>query len=131
MAENTPTATELNDLRGALTSWRPDTASVYRKPSGSADAYGGYGTTSAYSLVSSGNQVSVESSPSNEQERALEGILGEVQVFYVTFANGADVEVDDKITLTSMGNLELRVRAVVGPDSWELERRIAATRLGV
>ena len=131
MAENTPTVTELNDLRGALTSWRPDTASVYRKPSGSADAYGGYGTTSAYSLVSSGNEVSVESSPSNEQERALEGILGEVQVFYVTFANGADVEVDDKITITSMSSLELRVRAVVGPDSWELERRVAATRLGV
>lgn len=131
MAENTPTVTELNDLRGALTSWRPDTASVYRKPSSSADAYGGYGTTSAYSLVSSGNQVNVDSSPSNEQERALEGIIGETQVFYVTFANGADVEVDDKVVLTSMDNIELRVRAVVAPESWELERRVAATRLGV
>lgn len=131
MAEDTPSVAELTDLRDAMSSWRPDTASVYRKPSGSADAYGGYGTTSAYVLVSSGNAVSVESSPSNEQERALEGIIGEVQVFYITFGYNLDVQVDDKVVLTSMGNIELRVRAVTAPESWELERRVAATRLGV
>jgi hypothetical protein len=131
VAENTPTVTELNDLRTALASWRPDTADIYRKPASSADAYGGYGNTSAYSVLSSGNAVNVDSSPANEQERALEGIIGEVQVFYITFANGVDVAVDDKIILTSMDNIELRVRAVIAPESWELERRVAATRLGV
>lgn len=131
MPDNVLTNTELADLRGALTSWRPDTASVYRKPASSSDAYGGYGTTSAYVLQSSGNAVSIESSPSNEQERALQGIIGQVQVFYITFGYGADVRVDDKVTITSQGNIELRVRAVIAPESWELERRVAATRLGV
>lgn len=131
MAENTPTVTELNDLRTALASWRPDTADIYRKPASSADAYGGYGNTSAYALLSSGNAVNVDSSPANEQERALEGILGDVHTFYITFANGTDIAVDDKIILTSMNNLELRIRAVIGAESWELERRVAATKLGV
>lgn len=130
MPDNVLTNVELADLRGALTSWRPDTASVYRKPASSQDAYGGHGTTSAFALVSSANAVSIESSPSNEQERALMGIIGQVQVFYVTFDYNSDVRVDDKLVITSQGNIELRVRAVVAPESWELERRVAATRLG-
>lgn len=131
MAEDVLTAVELADLRQAVTDWNPDRVTISRKGSDSTDDYGGYGNTGGYSTVASNVAVTLESSPKNDQERTIYSLIGDTHAFFVTFPALQDVQIDDKIVVTSQSNLTLRVTAVISPESYELERRVLATTLGV
>lgn len=131
MAENVLTSVELADLRQAITDWNPDRVTISRKGSDSSDDYGGYGNTGSYSTVASNVPVTLESSPKNDQERTIYSLIGDTHAYFVTFPALQDVQIDDKLVVTTQNNLTLRVTAAISPESYELERRILATTLGV
>lgn len=131
MPENTPSLAELTDLRTALNDWGPERVTISRKGSDSADDYGGYGNTGAYSTVASNVPATLESSPKNDQERTLYSLVGDTHAYFVALPALQDVQIDDKLVLTTQSNLTLRVTAVIAPESWELERRVLATTSGV
>ena len=125
------TSEELNLLRNSLGSWYPDTVSIYRKPASADDVYGGHGSTSAYVLLREDLPCELDSSPKNDQERTIYGLVGDTHSFFVTLAANTDVSIDDKLVITSRENLVLRVTSVIAPESWEFERRVLSTTLGV
>ena len=131
MPENVLTATELSDLRQAMTDWNPDRVTVSRKGADSSDDYGGYGNTGAYSTVASNVAVTLESSPKNDQERTIYSLVGDTHAYFVTFPALQDIRIDDKLVVTTQSNLTLRVTAAISPESYELERKVLATMLGV
>lgn len=123
------TSEELNSLRNSLVNWFPDTTTIYRKATQAEDEYGGYGTTSARILLASSVPCDLDSSPKNDQERILAGsLITDAQTYFVTLPANRDVQVDDKLIITSRPGLNLRVLAVLAPESWELERRLITTK---
>lgn len=131
MAENTLTQVELTDLRTAISDWGPDRVTIYRKGSRSGDNYGGYGNTGSYSTIQSNVKCTLESSPKDNQERTIYSLIGDTHAFFVSMPALTDVQIDDKLVVTTQSNLALRVTAVISPESYELERRVLATTLGV
>ncbi len=131
MPEDVLTAVELADLRGAINSWNPDRATISRKGADTNDDYGGYGNTGAYSTVASNIAVTLDSSPKNDQERTIYSLVGDTHAYFIMFPALTDVRIDDKVVITTQSNLTLRVTAVIAPESYELERRVLATTLGV
>lgn len=128
MPDDTITQAELADLRSATESWFTDILDIYRGAV-SSDPYGGEGE-GAEGLVAQAVPCAIESSAEHVQERALLAIIGDVQAFTVTVPAETDIQVDDRVVLTSRGNDSLRVQAVMAPESWEIERRVIATELG-
>lgn len=125
------TSDELLSLRNSLSSWYPDSATIYRKSAESQDDYGGYGTTAPRVLLSQNIPCEIDSSPKNDQERILAGsLVSDTQMYFVTIPANREVIVDDQIILTSRNGLALRVLAVLAPESWELERRLITTKSG-
>ena len=104
---------------------------VSRKGSGSQDSYGGFGNTGGYTVIQSGIHCTLESSPKGDQERTIYSLIGDTHAFFVTFPALTDVQIDDKLVVTTQSNLTLRVTAVISPESYELERRVLATTLAV
>lgn len=129
MGEVTLTATELTDLQGAMAAWNPDTCSIYRKTPITDDSYGGHGNTTGYTLQQAGVSCTIESSPKNDQERSFLGLVGDSQAFFITLPADTNVLIDDRLTITTRSNMNVRVMAVIGPESWELERKVLTTRL--
>ena len=119
---------ELLLLRTEAEGWFPDVLNISRVTtvddpfSGSSD--------DVETLWASGIPCSIESGAALEQTAVIAGKVQGVQIFAVTVPTATDIRVTDKLTITSRNNKELRVQAVMAPESWEIERRVIATELG-
>jgi len=124
---DTPSLEELTSVRSELTGWMPDVCTISRV-NRADDEWGGQEDTDTPFLQ--GIRCSIESGAGQEQlEVILDRVRG-VQIYTVTFPALTDVRVNDKLIITSQNNLELRVQAVMDPESWELERRAIASEEG-
>jgi head-tail adaptor len=124
---DTPGLAELTSMRDEVTGWLPDLADISRITA-TDDAFGGQvedGVTIATAVP-----CSLESGASQEQIQTIADKLTGLHLFTVTFPALTDVQADDQIIVTSQGNLELRVQAVMDPESWELEVRTTCSTEG-
>lgn len=124
------TPTELAQLRADTISWFDATCDIFRVTGGD-DVYGGRGGAHAADPTHTGVRCTVESGAGQEQERLTLGGITEIQVFTVSLPAQTDVLVGDHLKVHKDGeDLHLHVRAVQGPESYELERKVIATEVG-
>lgn len=124
------TATELARLRTDTQSWFDATCDIFRVTGGD-DVYGGRSRTHLGAPTIAGLTCTVESGAGQEQERLTLGGITEIQVFTVSLPALTDVRVGDHLKVTKGAeSLHLHVRAVQGPESYELERKVIATEVG-
>lgn len=124
---DTPSLEELTSLRTELTRWMPDVCTITRV-NRADDPYGGEEDTDTPFLA--GVPCSIESGAGQEQLALILDRVRGVQIYTITFPALTDVRVNDKLIITSQGNLQLRVQAVMDPESWELDRRAIASEEG-
>lgn len=118
------TTYELDLLRQETSSWLTDTCDISREVL-SDDAYGGRVETNG--PVASEVPCSVQSGVAHEQTVPELAALRNVHVFTIFFSAETDVQVQDNLTITSKNNLQLRVQAVLRPETNELLRPVIAT----
>lgn len=121
---------EINGLRGAMESWSDATCDIFRVTD-TEDVYGG--STRAHSDIPlySGLPCTVDSGAGQNQEILTLANITEVQVFTVGLPALTDVLIGDHLKVHKGDeDLHLHVRAVMGPESYELERKVIATEVG-
>lgn len=119
---------ELELLRTDLVEWFTDTCDIYRVV-GLDDVYGGRSSDHGIAIATD-VPCKVESGAGQDQERLLAGQITEIQVFTVRVPVETDVEVDDHIVIKTPENLHLYVRAVMAPETIDIEKRLIATQIG-
>jgi len=124
------TAIELAQLRADTFSWADATCDIFRV-TGSDDAYGGRGRAHLTDPTYTAIPCMLESGAGQEQERLTLGGITEVQMFTVSLPALTDVLVGDHLKVhKGLEDLHLHVRAVMGPESYELERKVVCTEVG-
>ncbi len=124
---DTPGAQELSKLRDEIVGWMPDVCDIHRVTAVD-DAFGGQTETEA--LVQSDVPCSLKSGAAQEQIMTIADRLTGLQLYTVTFPALTDVQVGDNIEVTTQDDLQLRIQAVMDPESWELERRTIGSTQG-
>lgn len=124
------TTPELAQLREDTNSWYDATCDIFRS-TGSEDVYGGRGRAHSGTALYSAVPCTVESGAGQEQERLTLGGLTEMQMFTVSLPALQSVLVGDHLKVyKGTETLHLHVRAVMGPESYELERKVVCTEIG-
>lgn len=123
------TPSELAQLREDTESWFDATCDIF-SVTGGDDVYGGRGRDHGANPTLSGIKCTVESGAGQEQERLTLGGLTELQVFTVSLPAKTSVKVGDHLVVHKDGeDLHLHVRAVMGPESYETERKVIGTEV--
>lgn len=115
-------------LRDETESWYSDTCNIIRRTFAD-DAYGGEDET-VETVIASDVPCFVESTPGREQLAPFLGVLAEEHIFIIYLPPTQDVKLEDHLVLTSRDNLDLRVQAVLAPESLDIELVVAASTLG-
>lgn len=124
------TQPEIDQLRADTESWFDATCDLYRAAGGD-DVYGGRGRDHAAQPTYLAIPCTVESGAGQEQERLTLGGITELQVFTVSLPALTDVLVGDHLKVhKGAEDLHLHVRAIQGPESYELERKVVCTEVG-
>jgi hypothetical protein len=124
---------ELTLLRSDMQEWFTDECDIYRI-TGSDDIYGGrpntHGGTPTYANV----PCLIESGAGQEQERLVAGGIIEIQTFTIFLPAQQDIAVGDHVVVRaqddSTAHLHLHVRAVMAPETLDVETRVIATQVG-
>lgn len=123
---------ELDTLRDALVGFYTHHCRV-EGYSPTDDAYGG--TSETRSVRSDLVPCYVEGGVAHEQDRVLvEGLIRETEFFTISMPAYTEVYVNDYIIVyddpndLETGNWEVKVTAVIGPESHEIERRVLGYR---
>jgi hypothetical protein len=125
------TPTELEQLRSDTESWFDSTCDIFRVTGGD-DVYGGRGRDHSVNALYSSLPCTVEPGAGQEQERLTLGGITEIQMFTVSLPAKTDVRVGDHLKVhRDTEDLHLHVRAVMGPESYETERKVVTTEVGV
>lgn len=119
---------ELDQLRAELGRYYPDECTISRHSSAD-DNYGG--TTETPTVIATAVPCAIEGGVAHDQERMIAEKIQEREFFTIVMPAFTDVQVDDTITVTSQPGMEVRVAGVIGPESYELERRVLGYRHGV
>lgn len=110
---------ELTNNRAAALDLMPDTCDVYRRSAGS-DAYGGGGSY-ADAPAHEGVQVQVEpmsGTPTSTLGASFHDVSN--TNFELAFPYGTDIRAGDKIVVTSLNDMEIVIRLVEEPESWDV-----------
>lgn len=119
---------ELDLLRSDLETWFTDTCDIYRVTS-TDDVYGGRTRDHGGTPTHAGVPCTIESGAGQDQERLFLGEIREIQLFTVTLPAGTDVEVGDHLVVHSAQTLHVHVRAVMAPETLDVEMRVIATQV--
>jgi hypothetical protein len=116
---------EMDNMRATATDFSPDTMNVYRVTE-RMDDYGGYEEDE--DLLYSDIPCYVEAGAKQEHEQVVAGKVDERELFIVSFSPHLDVRVDDVLVILGREHARLSVRAVLGPEAYEVERYVIAVR---
>ncbi len=122
------TEQEMLSLRTEVQTWYEDSVTIIRRTI-AEDAFGGEDET-AETMIATGVKCFVESSPGREQLTPFLANLAEEHLFIIYLPAEQDVKLGDFLVLTSQGSIELRVQAVLAPESLDIELMVAASTLG-
>ena len=120
---------ELSLLRQEAEGWFTDLVDVFEKGI-TDDPYSGHSTDAMETRTMEGVPCAIESGAALEQLSVIAGKVQGTQLFTVTLPAGTAVVVGNHLIVTSRNNLHLTVQAVIGPESYEVERRVIATSEG-
>jgi hypothetical protein len=111
---------ELASLRASAQDVMPDLCDVYRR-TGAGDAYGG-GADFDGTPVADGVKVQVEPLAAGAFSEAVGAAGREVDStsFELAFPHGTDVRMGDMIEVTSLGDVQIIIRQVEEPESWDV-----------
>ena len=128
IAAPTLTACELEMLRDTSEAWMPDKLDIYNVTV-TDDPYGGSSSTEVIDVVEQDVPCDVQSGVAQEQDRVVAAKITETQLFQVTVPALTTINVGDHITIyTTVPSMHLIVQAVFAPESWEVERRVLASK---
>jgi hypothetical protein len=123
-------ADELAGLRDATESWFDCTCDLYRV-AGADDVYGGRSRDHGPNPTIAGLPCTVDPGAGQDQERLTLGGVTEIEVFIISLPALTDVQVGDHLRVHKSGEeLHVYVRAVMAPESYEIERRVVCTEVG-
>lgn len=123
-------ADELAQLRKDTESWFDATCDIFRVV-GTDDPYGGRGRSHGANPLYSAVPCAIDPGAGQNQELLTLANITEVELFTVSLPAKTDVLVGDHLRVHKDGEeLHLNVRAVMGPESYEVERRVIATEVG-
>ena len=107
-----PSSEELTRARTAYSGVLSDLVTVQRQ-SGGGDDWGGAGD---YSNVATNVPAHIE--PATDQSQVVGEKWGGIELFYLAFAHGTDVQQGDRIV--TAGGDKIDVDGVMGPETWDI-----------
>jgi len=119
---------EMQGLRKGTQEWYTDKIDQFRTVI-TNDAYGGQEDTVSV-VVATDIPCMVEPGAAHAQLMPLIGHTRPDELFLIYVPPDREIVVDDEVTITTRGNIRLRISAVYAPETIDIEKIVIGNQLG-